>query len=261
MQIPESHPRYKSLMTRERLAEMVQRGLVTPTGLISHGRGEAFDYLMGERSTDAALQAEKAAAAYLLSADNPVICVNGNAAALDPEGIIALASKIPARIEVNLFHRTPERMEGLISYLESKGAEEVLGRDEVEFADEFTDPIPEGMSMLYLTMGFDPLTTKIEMATLLSVDCCEPKVRQFISELVPGFPSEGGPIEDEEIRGLTKNRASSEGGIAVEPFDEKTLRRYERCSEGMPVFRECMRMVAENMDVIRETFKQPDLPL
>ena len=139
--------------------------------------------------------------------------------------------------------------------------EEVLGRDEVEFADEFTDPIPEGMSMLYLTMGFDPLTTKIEMVTLLSVDCCEPKVRQFISELVPGFPSEGGPIEDEEIRGLTKNRASSEGGIAVEPFDEKTLRRYERCSEGMPVFRECMRMVAENMDVIRETFKQPDLPL
>ena len=129
MQIPESHPRYKSLMTRERLAEMVQRGLVTPTGLISHGRGEAFDYLMGERSTDAALQAEKAAAAYLLSADNPVICVNGNAAALDSEGIIALASKIPARIEVNLFHRTPERMEGLISYLESKGAEEVLGRD------------------------------------------------------------------------------------------------------------------------------------
>ena len=44
-------------MTRERLAEMVQRGLVTPTGLISHGRGEAYDYLMGERSTEAALEA------------------------------------------------------------------------------------------------------------------------------------------------------------------------------------------------------------
>ncbi len=103
-------------MTRERLADMVQRGLVTPTGLISHGRGEAYDYLMGERSTDAALEAERAAA-------------NGNAAALDPEGIIALAGKIPAKIEVNLFHRTPERMEGLISYLESKGAVNVLGRD------------------------------------------------------------------------------------------------------------------------------------
>ena len=116
-------------MTRERLAEMVQAGLVTPTGLISHGRGEAYDYLMGERSTEAALEAERAAAAYLLNAENPVICVNGNAAALDPEGIIALANQVPAKIEVNLFHRTPERMEGLISYLESKGAEGVLGRD------------------------------------------------------------------------------------------------------------------------------------
>ncbi len=108
---------------------MVQAGLVTPTGLISHGRGEAYDYLMGERSTEAALEAERAAAAYLLNAENPVICVNGNAAALDPEGIIALAKQVPAKIEVNLFHRTPERMEGLISYLESKGAEGVLGRD------------------------------------------------------------------------------------------------------------------------------------
>lgn len=116
-------------MTRERLAEMVERGLVTPTGLISHGRGEAYDYLMGETSTAPALEAEKAAAAYLLNARNPVVCVNGNAAALDPEGLIALAGAIPARMEVNIFHRTPERMEGLISYLESKGAENVLGRD------------------------------------------------------------------------------------------------------------------------------------
>lgn len=129
MEIPKSHPRYRSLMTRERLAEMVERGLVTPTGLISQGRGEAFDYMMGERSTDAALEAERAAAAHLLKARNPVLCVNGNAAALDPKGLIDLAARIPARLEVNLFHRTPERMEGLISYLESQGAERVLGRD------------------------------------------------------------------------------------------------------------------------------------
>ena len=108
---------------------MVQKGLVTPTGLISHGRGEAYDYLMGEKSIAPALEAERAAAAYLLNARRPIVCVNGNAAALDPNGIIALANAIPARIEVNLFHRTPERMEGLISYLESEGAEGVLGRD------------------------------------------------------------------------------------------------------------------------------------
>jgi len=129
MDIPKDHPRYKSLMTRERLAKMVEEGLVTPTGLISHGRGEAYDYLMGEKSIPSALEAEKVAAAYLLRAKNPVVCVNGNAAALDPENLIALAKAVPAKMEVNLFHRTPERMEGLISFLESKGAERVLGRE------------------------------------------------------------------------------------------------------------------------------------
>ena len=74
-------------------------------------------------------EAEKAAAAHLLNARNPVVCVNGNAAALDPKGLISLAEAVPAKIEVNLFHRTPERMEGLISYLEENGAREVLGRE------------------------------------------------------------------------------------------------------------------------------------
>ena len=116
-------------MTRERLVEMVRQGLVTPTGLISHGRGEAYDYLMGEKSIEPAPEAERVAAAYLLNAKNPVVCINGNAAALDAENLIRLAECIPARIEVNLFHRTPERMEGIISYLESKGARDVLGRN------------------------------------------------------------------------------------------------------------------------------------
>jgi len=129
MDIPKDHPRYKSLMTRERLAHMVEEGMVTPTGLISHGRGEAYDYLMGEKSIEPSIQAEKVAAAYLLRAKNPVVCINGNAAALDADNLIALAKAVPAKIEVNLFHRTPERMEKIISYLESKGAGKVLGRD------------------------------------------------------------------------------------------------------------------------------------
>ena len=129
MNIPEDHPRYRSLMVRERLTEMVERGLVTPTGLISHGRGEAFDYLMGERSIRSSLISEKAAAAYLLKADNPVVCVNGNAAALDPKGLIELAAAIPAKMEVNIFHRSEERMKRLIEFLESEGAHDVLGKD------------------------------------------------------------------------------------------------------------------------------------
>ena len=116
-------------MTRERLADAVEKGLVNPTGLISHGRGEAYDYLMGETTLPPSLEAERAAAAFLLKARNPVVCVNGNAAALDAENLIALADTVPAKVEVNIFHRTEERMELLISYMESKGARNVLGRD------------------------------------------------------------------------------------------------------------------------------------
>ncbi|MDD7424418.1 MAG: 4-phosphopantoate--beta-alanine ligase [Candidatus Methanomethylophilaceae archaeon] len=129
MDIPKDHPRYRSLMTRERLADAVEKGLVNPTGLISHGRGEAYDYLMGETTLPPSLEAERAAAAFLLKARNPVVCVNGNAAALDAENLIALADTVPAKVEVNIFHRTEERMELLISYMESKGARNVLGRD------------------------------------------------------------------------------------------------------------------------------------
>lgn len=125
--IPKDHPRYKSLMVRERLADAVEKGLVNPTGLISHGRGEAFDYLMGEKTLPPSLEAEKAAAAYLLRAKRPLVCVNGNAAALDAENLIALSETIPAPLEINIFHRTEERMKLLIEYMESQGCKEVLG--------------------------------------------------------------------------------------------------------------------------------------
>jgi len=125
--IPKDHPRYESLMTRERLAELVRKGLVTPTGLISHGRGEAFDYLMNERTADAAADAERAAAAYMLNAKRPVVCVNGNAAALDAAKLIELAFETDSAIEVNIFHRTEERMTALIRYMKECGAENVLG--------------------------------------------------------------------------------------------------------------------------------------
>jgi 4-phosphopantoate--beta-alanine ligase len=127
--IPKDHPRYQSLMVRERLAEAVDQGLVHPTGLISQGRGEAFDYLMGEKTLTAALDAERAAAAMLLRAKKPLVCVNGNSAALDAKGLIALAAAVPAALEVNIFHRTAERMELLVNYMESQGAKGVLGRE------------------------------------------------------------------------------------------------------------------------------------
>ncbi|MCQ2056088.1 MAG: phosphopantothenate/pantothenate synthetase [archaeon] len=127
MTIPQNHPRYKTLIVREYLAKMVDKGLVDQTGLISHGRGEAFDYLMGEKTLMSSFKAEKVAAAHLLKARKPLICVNGNAAVLGAEKLIQLSKLIPAPIEINLFHRTEARIDKLIRYLKSKGGENIIG--------------------------------------------------------------------------------------------------------------------------------------
>lgn len=127
MEIPESHPRYRSLKMRHRLTEGYKSGLVAEAGLIAHGRGEAFDYLLGEETIPEAEEAEKYAASILLNAENPVISVNGNVAALCPEELVELAKVTSAKLEINLFYRTDERMEKLMQHMKDNGAEEILG--------------------------------------------------------------------------------------------------------------------------------------
>lgn len=127
MKIPKSHPRYASLVRREKLVQGWRDGIVVPEGLIAQGRGEAFDYLFGEETIAAALVAEKAAAAFLLAAKHPVISVNGNVAALAPREAVRLAKRIPATLEVNLFHRTESRVRTIVRVLERSGATDVLG--------------------------------------------------------------------------------------------------------------------------------------
>ncbi|MEO9321322.1 MAG: 4-phosphopantoate--beta-alanine ligase [Nitrososphaera sp.] len=127
IEIPESHPRAKSLHVREALVAGFQNGLVAPQGLIAHGRGEAFDYLLGEATTPMARAAIRAAAASLLTAMHPVISVNGNAAALVPGQLVELAASVNAKLEVNLFHRTEERERRIRQELERNGATQVLG--------------------------------------------------------------------------------------------------------------------------------------
>jgi 4-phosphopantoate--beta-alanine ligase len=125
--IPEDHPRYRSLVTRELLVKGVKEGITSMQGLIAQGRGEAFDYLLGERTTASAEKAEKAAVAMLLLADRPVISVNGNAAALVSGELCELSKALNAPLEVNLFHRTEERVGKIIDLLRSKGASTIYG--------------------------------------------------------------------------------------------------------------------------------------
>jgi 4-phosphopantoate--beta-alanine ligase len=127
MKISKSHPRYESLIYRHRLVSGLEKGYVTQSGLIAHGRGEAFDYLIGEKTIPEALEAEKAAVAMLLLSKNPVISVNGNTAALCPKELVSLAKAVDAKIEVNLYYRTLKREKLIERILKKNGAPEVCG--------------------------------------------------------------------------------------------------------------------------------------
>ncbi len=128
--IPPDHPRYESLKVRARVVDAYKAGILADSGLIAHGRGEAFDYLAGEKTSPAAEKAIETAAATLLLAENPVISVNGNTAALVPGEVVSLAHTLNAKIEINLFYRTPERVSAIEKVLKDAGAREVLGTEE-----------------------------------------------------------------------------------------------------------------------------------
>ena len=108
--IPKNHPRYQSLLQRHKIEEGLKRGIVTPTGMIAQGRGEAFDYLLGEKTTKEAREQIEAAAAKLTIAKHPVLSVNGNTIALCAKEIVSLSKTISAPIEINLFYRTKKRI-------------------------------------------------------------------------------------------------------------------------------------------------------
>lgn len=194
-EIPQDHPRYESLLARERVASGVKMGITSIQGLIAQGRGESFDYLIGEKSTKSALYAERAAVAALLLAKNPVISVNGNVAALAPDKVVALSGVTGAKLEVNLFHRTETRVHLIIEQLKANGASEVLGKNPdatlelsharrlveskgIYTADVVLVPLEDGdrceklveMGKTVISIDLNPLSRTSRMSTISIVD-------------------------------------------------------------------------------------------
>ncbi len=213
--IPKNHPRYESLMTREMITEGVRNGITSMQGLIAQGRGEAFDYLIGEKTTESAARAEKAAAAALLLAEKPVISVNGNVAALVPKEIIRLSEIVNAPLEVNLFHRTEERANKIIGYLRSLGAKKMFTKsngaipglehergkvdaDGILIADVVLVPLEDGdrckalveMGKTVLAIDLNPLSRTAQCATITVVD--------NITRAIPDISRFAGEIKDSE---------------------------------------------------------------
>ena len=125
--LPISHPRYQSLKYRHIIIEGMKELVVAEAGLIAHGRGECFDYILGERTNVNAKSAIKAAIAMLLLANKPVISVNGNTAALVPIELVKLSKIINAPLEINLFYMKKGRIEAIKKVLEEAGATDIRG--------------------------------------------------------------------------------------------------------------------------------------
>ena len=228
MKVPRSHPRYASLKTRETLVAAHRKGIAVLEGLIAHGRGEAWDYLLGEETSAPALVAEKAAAAFLLAAKRPVVSVNGNVAALAARETVRLAKAIPARIEVNLFHRTEARARRIAQLLRRAGARDVLAaepdaripgldskralvhREGLYVADVVLVPLEDGdrvealrrMGKFVISVDLNPLSRTTQAADVPIVDEVTralPQIERFLRDL-RRRPSEGGRVRREYDR-------------------------------------------------------------
>ena len=205
---PKDHPRYKSLLAREKLVDASE--FVAKQGLIAHGRGEAFDYLLGEQTCLPALSAIKAASSALIEAKNPVISVNGNVVALAAREVARLSEISGAKVEVNLFHRTPERVAGLTKMMKKVGID-ALGvnaddkipglsserakccSDGIGSADVVLVPLEDGdrcealvkMGKKVITIDLNPLSRTAQTAHITIVDeltRCLPLLSDFVKE-------------------------------------------------------------------------------
>ena len=232
IEVPKDHPRYLSLQMRERLFEGYETKVVAGAGLIAHGRGEAFDYLIGERTEDFARAATRAAAAAFLCAEHPVISVNGNVAALCPSELVELSRVSGAPLEVNLFYRTEEREHAIERVLKATGAARVLGvgkdatatvpelgseRRRVDprgigRADLVFVPLEDGdrtealaaMGKRVVTVDLNPLSRTAQRASITIVD-----------NIVRVLPELSRQIEE------LKNRSLAERKRIVEEFDNQ----------------------------------------
>ena len=140
--IPKSHPRYESLVLRDKIVKATKDGYLADSAMIAHGRGEAFDYLLGEKTIFPAKRAMYVAVATILLAKNPVISVNGNTTALAIDEIIKFAKNVNAKIEINLFYKTDERVEKITKLYKKHGYNQILGTkdDEIKYLEDIKNP-------------------------------------------------------------------------------------------------------------------------
>ena len=166
--------------------------------------------MLGEQTCLPALSGIKAAASALIEAENPVISVNGNVVALAAREVARLSEISGAKVEVNLFHRTPERVKGLTEMMKKVGID-ALGEnaddkipglsserakccsDGIGSADVVLVPLEDGdrcealvkMGKKVITIDLNPLSRTAQTAHITIVDeltRCLPLLSDFVKE-------------------------------------------------------------------------------
>lgn len=196
-----SHPRYASLLMRHRLETAAKRGMLADSAMIAHGRGEAFDYMLGEQTTPNARHAAQHALVCLEQAARPILSLNGNVTALACDEMLLLADHLKCALEVNIFYRTPERMEALLSFIEErrqalglevkvlgaspdatipglKGPRAACTREGIFESDVILVPLEDGdrcqalvkMGKTVIVIDLNPLSRSAQQATITVVD-------------------------------------------------------------------------------------------
>ena len=217
-----SHPRYESLLKRHILEGAAEKGMLAGSALIAHGRGEAYDYLIGEQTIDSAMLATRHALYQLKNAKNPVISVNGNTTALAGEDLLKLASLLNCPIEVNIFYRTAKRMQVLLNHLEEIKSKlglnvEILGaspdalipglegprakccQNGIYSSDVILVPLEDGdrcealvaMGKIVIVVDLNPLSRSAKMGSITIVD----EVSRVAKNLVTGFDFQEEKLE------------------------------------------------------------------
>ena len=212
-----SHPRYRSLLMRHRLEIAAKKGMLADSALIAHGRGEAYDYLIGEQTIESADFATKVALRCLKEATHPVLSLNGNVVALAGDEMLQLADLLDCPVEVNIFYRTPERMTALLSDLDERNKRlglgvEILGANpDAEIpglkgprarceskgilqSDVLLVPLEDGdrcqalvaMGKTVIVIDLNPLSRSSQTGSITIVN----EVTRCIAEMVDGFDSD-----------------------------------------------------------------------
>ena len=225
-----SHPRYASLLMRHRLEVAAEKGMLAGSAMIAHGRGEAFDYLLGERTTSSALQATRQALATLQAAKKPVLSINGNVAALACDEMLKLANALSCAVEVNIFYRTPERMKAILDHINDrkhvlgvevpvlghapdaripglKGPRAACHRDGILESDAILVPLEDGdrcqalvaMGKEVIVIDLNPLSRSAQQATITIVD----ELSRALGNMLDFTASEGRLEVDSDYNHIT----------------------------------------------------------